>query len=539
MVTDPEQRTTFHRPADGGFRDRLAIFDGDAAFDERDSPAGNVPGLVSVGFLRSALRRRARLWCALALVGLIIGAGYATAKPPKYTASTTVLLVDKPGADPTAAITTDIALAESVPVAAAVVNQLGLNQTPTSFLATYSVTQVTTQVLSITASALSSTAAVQRASAIANGYLAYRAKYEQATEKQTEAVLQQQVTQAQQQLNSVTAKLAQAQANGDQAEVTRLTAQQTTAANNLGTVKGNVTGTLVTARTTTQQMIQGSQVVSPASPGKRSVKKTLAIYGIAGLLGGLVVGMAIVIIGAVTSDRLRRRDDIAYAMEAPVGLSVGALSSGRRPAVRGRADRRRDLERVVGHLRRAASGRSMGMAGLAVIAVDNAPAVAQAVVALAIAESQQRLRVVVADLSAGTPAARQLGVKAPGISTVTAAGVPIVVVVPAAGEIAPIGPLRPVSAPSDQALVSGPLADACADADLVLSLVTLEPTVGGDYLATWATKAVAVVTAGESTATRVRAVGEMVRLAGAHLDSVVVVDADRSDESLGAFNGKQ
>jgi hypothetical protein len=45
-----------------------------------------------------------------------------------------------------------------------------------------------------------------------------------------------------------------------------------------------------------------------------------------------------------------------------------------------------------------------------------------------------------------------------------------------------------------------------------------------------------VVTAGRSTATRIRAVGEMVRLAGAHLDSVVVVDADRADESLGALS---
>ena len=96
MVKDPQQTTTFHRPAGGDFRDRLAIFDGDAEFDERDSSAGYAPGLVSVGFLRSELRRRARFWCALALVGLIIGGGYATAKPPKYTSSTTVLVVDKP-----------------------------------------------------------------------------------------------------------------------------------------------------------------------------------------------------------------------------------------------------------------------------------------------------------------------------------------------------------------------------------------------------------------------------------------------------------
>jgi capsular polysaccharide biosynthesis protein len=538
MVKEPQQTTTFHRPADGDFRDRLAIFNGDAEFDERVSSAGNAPGLVSAGFLRSALRRRALFWCVLALVGLIIGGGYATVKPPKYTSATTVLLVDKPAADPTSAITTDITLAESIPVAAAVVSQLGLNQTPISFLATYSVKQVTTQVVSITASGPTSTAAMQRASAIAMQYLAYRTKYEQSAEQQTEAVLQREVTQAQQQLDSITTKVAQAQASGDRAEVTRLQAEQTAAANNLGTVKDNVTAALVTARTTTQQMIQGSQVVSPAPPGKRSVKKTLAIYGIGGLLSGMVVGMVIVIIGAVTSDRLRRRDDIAYAIQAPVGLSVGALSSGRLPAVRGRAARQRDLERVVGHLRNVVRSRSTGTSGLAVIAVDDAPTVARAVVALAIAQSQQRLRIVVADLSAGSPAARQLGVRGPGVSTVTLAGVPVVVVVPAADEIAPAGPLRAVSASDDQVPANGPLADACADADLVFSLVTLDPAVGGDYLATWATKAVAVVTAGQSTATRIRAVGEMVRLAGTHLDSVVVVDADRSDESLGTISGK-
>jgi len=536
MVKNPEQTTTFRPPADGDFRDRLAIFNGDAAFDDRDSSAGSAPGLVSVGFLTSALRRHVRLWCVLALVGLIIGCGYAISKPPKYTASTTVVLVDQAQADPTAAIMTDISLAESTPVAAAVVSQLGLRQTPASFLHTYSVGQVTTQILSITASGPSSSAAVQRASAIAAQYLAYRAKYKQAAQQQTEAVLQQQVTQAQQQLSSITTELTQAQASGDQAEVKRLQAQQTAAANNLGSVKQDVTATLVSERATTQQMISGSQVVSPATAGQRPVKKTLAIYGIGGLLAGLVIGMVIVIIAAITSDRLRRRDDIAYAIDAPVRLSVGALRSGRLPHARGRAARRRDMERVVEYLRNAVPGRSKGTSGLAVIAVDDAPTVAQAVVALAIAESKQRI--VLADLSAGTLAARQLGVKDPGISTVTPAGVPIVVVVPAPGEIAPIGPLRAISASIGEAQVSEQLADAFSAADLVLSFVTLDPAVGGDYLATWAANAVAVVTAGQSTATRIRAVGEMVRLAGTHLDSVVVVDADRSDESLGAVSGR-
>ena len=153
--------------------------------------------------------------------------------------------------------------------------------------------------------------------------------------------------------------------------------------------------------------------------------------------------MAIVVIAAITTDRLRRRDDIAIAVGAPVKLSVGRLR-GRRwvPDLRGKSGRRnRDMERVVEHLRNAVPANSRGPAGLAVVAVDDAPTVARAVIKLAIANSQQRKRVVLADLSAGTPAARQLGVTGPGISTVSPEGVPIVVVVPEAEDVAPVGPL--------------------------------------------------------------------------------------------------
>ena len=41
------------------------------------------------------------------------------------------------------------------------------------------------------------------------------------------------------------------------------------------------------------------------------------------------------------------------------------------------------------------------------------------------------------------------------------------------------------------------VAAVCGYADLVITLVTLDPAYGGDHLATWASNAVAVVTAGE------------------------------------------
>jgi hypothetical protein len=67
----------------------------------------------------------------------------------------------------------------------------------------------------------------------------------------------------------------------------------------------------------------------------------------------------------------------------------------------------------------------------------------------------------------------------------------------------------------------------------LLTLTALDPSLGGDYLPTWAAAAVAVVTAGKSSWTQIHAVGQMMRLAGMPPMSTVLVGADKHDESLG------
>jgi hypothetical protein len=42
-----------------------------------------------------------------------------------------------------------------------------------------------------------------------------------------------------------------------------------------------------------------------------------------------------------------------------------------------------------------------------------------------------------------------------------------------------------------------------------------------------------MVSAGQSSAERIHAVGELIRLAGLRLESVVLIEADKRDESLG------
>jgi capsular polysaccharide biosynthesis protein len=534
-VNDPEHVVDWSRGISDDLQEHLAVYEDPADFVER--PAGDpATPLVSLGFLMAAVRRRTRLWLTLAVVGLILGGGYYASKPPAYSASTTVLLVDNSSQNPADEVLTDIVMAESIPVATAVVRQLGYTQTPASFLSDYSVAMVTPQLLTITAKGTSSDQAVQRAAAVATQFLDFRAQNEQGQQQQTDAQLQQQISQAQQHLDSINSQIKQvsSQPSGTTQQLDALQAQRTQASNALIQIQQYATTEQASTQTLTQQMVQGSEVLNKAAPLKRSVVKTGLLYVFGGLLGGLLLGIIIVIVGAITSDRLRRRDDIAYVVGAPVRVSVGPLREGRIPPLRGRAARSRDMERVVEHLKTAVPGSSSGPAGLAVVEVDDAPTAARAVVELAIASAKQRRRVVLADLSAGAQAARLLKVAGPGISTATPEGIPIVVVVPRASDVAPIGPLRSHAFPEGYAQADEQLATASARADLVLSLVTLNPAFGGEYLATWATDAVAMVTAGRSSALRLHAAGEMVRLGGVRLSSIVVIDADNSDESLGA-----
>jgi capsular polysaccharide biosynthesis protein len=532
-VSDSDQTMTW---LGDGLPHRLSAFDEFENADDRPA-ADPATGLVSLGFITAALRRRMRLWCALALAGLVLGVGWYAKSPPSYKAAASVVLADNPNQDPAIEVLTDQALAESIPVAAGVVRQLGLKQTPVSFAGTYTIAVATDQVLTITATAASGQEAVRRAAAVATQFLKFRAQYEQTQQQDTDAQLQQQVSQAQQHLNSVTSQISQlsSRPNTPAQQLKSLQAQRTAATNALAEVRQYVTQAVASAQTTTRGMVQGSQVLNAATAVKHSARKTALLDAIMGLVGGLALGMVIVILGAVTSDRLRRRDDIAYAFGAPVKLSVGALRERRRiPGPRGKGGtRRRDMDRVVDHLRNSVPGSSRGPAGLAVVAVDDTPTAARTVVALAVSIARQPRRVVLADLSAGARAARLLGVKGPGITAVTPQSTRIVVVVPAADDVAPVGPLRSRTSPDGYAQADESLAAECAEADLVLSLVTLDPAFGGEHIATWATDVVAVVTAGRSTAVRIQAAGELIRLAGLRLGSVVVLDADKSDESLG------
>jgi capsular polysaccharide biosynthesis protein len=526
-VNEPDQTMVWSGAMRDAPPERLLDYQDPPTIEDR--PDTDLAGAyTSLGFIGAALRRRARLWCSLAVLGLLVGAGVFVAFPPSYQASATILLTNNPSEDPVNAIATDQALAQSNTVAAQVVRQLGLHQTVPSFQAATRVTVLTDQVLTIAVSAPSSSAAVARTSAVVKGFLQFRTAYLRNQQKLLAAEISQQVSQAQQRLATLTTEI-------DQVSAQPTTATQQTRLKNLEAESGaqaNIVqtshATLSTAQTTMATIVNGSQLLNVPTPVHQSRVKRASLYVGGGLIAGLGLGMGIVIIMALLSDRLRRRDDIADVMGAPVQLSVGPL----RPkllGLRGRAARDRDVNRVVALLQDALPRSSRDTAGLAVVTVDNARLVAPVIVALAASCAREGKQVVVADLSGGV-LARRLGIRVPGISRVDLDGTQVVAVLPDGDNPAPVGPLkfRTQRQPASEELLT-----ACTSADVVLTLATLQPTQSGEHLATWATEAVAVVTAGQSSATRVNAVGEMIRVAGIRLESVAVINADKGDESLG------
>jgi hypothetical protein len=397
---------------------------------------------------------------------------------------------------------------------------------------------VTSRLLTVTASGPSPDQAVLRARAVANAFLTFRATGQREQQNLVLASLNQQISQAKQSVDSIDAKVSQlssqAASAAQQAQLAKLHAQQTTAVNTLTSLQQAVAGNQSTTQPAVTAGLQNSQVLS-VTPLPFPKKKILVTYVGLGLVAGLGVALAIIIIRALVSDRLRRRDDIAYALDAPVRLSLHTLSSRRRliPWPGRGAKRKRDMRRVVAYLHSAVPLSTQGAAGLAVVAVDNAPVVARAVAALATSRASQGDEVVVADLSRGAHLAHLLGVKSPGAHPVSRDGVQFTMAVPDRNDPAPPGPLPPGSPPARHAQSGDPLIASYGSADLLLTLVTLDPAVGGEHLTTWAGTAVVVVSAGQSSAERITAVGEMIRLAGTRLDSAVLIGADKDDESLG------
>lgn len=550
-MTDGEHPAAPH--VKGGDAAAGSVDGADALNTDGGWAADSGPDLVSLGFLKAAIRRSATFCCVMAIVGLVIGIGLYKAFPASYQASTTLVLTEGPYENGINSAQDDQALGQTRTVATQAMRELGDQHSVSSFLRAYQVTVESEQVLVVTFAAESASQAVRGANAVAAALLQFRAGLLDQEVTQVLASLTQQVAQAQQQAGSIAAQLRQVQASPNsperQARLSSLHSQATAAAENLAGLQQALNSDEATARPQTTAAIRGSKAIEATEPLPRSRLKPLLLYSIAGLVGGLVIAIGIVLARAILSDRPRRRGDVADALRAPVVMSTGPLRAGRWLslasvlAARGEVRRliwprraaaqRNDIERVAAQLGSVVRQHDRASAAVSVVALDDPATAALPVVSLATSEAQHGMRVVVADLTNGCPAARLLGSGQPGVSEAT--DVPgLVVAVPDDTDMVPQGPLGGSQSPRDHgAAFTDAVTAACSQADLLLTLISLDPWFGGEHLRTWADEAVVIVTAGRSSWTRINAIGELIRLSGTRLLGAILVGADRSDESLG------
>jgi capsular polysaccharide biosynthesis protein len=534
-VIDKDHEVLFSPNGDGGLPGPLGAFDDFNPVEDR--PAGPSTALVSLGFIRSALRRTVVFWCALGVLGMVIGVGYYKARPPAVKAFTTVLITYELGEDPTSAVLDNQAIAQSRTVAEMAMAKLGVRESVGSFVAATAVTVVTDRVLQITVSAPTSEEAVARANAVATSFLAVRASQLQTDQNLVQQSLQNQVNQAQQTVSAINSRISKTSAESPTTahaqKLKELNAQLTQAQSQLSidqqaAQQNNVNTSALAA-------ITGSRVLDPAMAQVHSTVKYMAIYALIGLIAGLALGMGLVVVQTILSDKLRRRDDVARAMGVPVKLSVGPVPLSRwRPGRRGLAAAGDPaVGRIAAHLRAAVPHTLNGTAALAVIPVDETRVAALSLLSLAVSCARDGRRVVLADLAEGAPVSALLHARGPSVRMVTVSGAQLTLAVPGRDDLAPAGPIGLAPADAQRSEFTVAVQEAAATADLLLTLVTLDPSVGAEYVASWTTSAVAVVTAGRSSWAKIQAAGEMARLAGLTMTSAVLVGADRTDESLG------
>jgi hypothetical protein len=263
-----------------------------------------------------------------------------------------------------------------------------------------------------------------------------------------------------------------------------------------------------------EAVLSASAVVDPAEVVPHSTVKRWVLTVGSMLVGGLVAGVGYVLVTTLASNRLRRRDEVALAIGAPVaastrGRSRSALASPVRAVV-------------------AATEATGGRARLAVAGVgrtrDHERLAREVVLALV----RQGRSVFLVDLSERGKWERQ--VRRRVARHADRADIPLAVR-PARG-VRTIGSPRSTGRgrPLDR---EDPKFPAYEAADVVLSLAEIDPATDLDELAAWADEVVLVVAAGRSSAERLHSVAELVRTAGIRLSFVVLTRADRTDESVG------
>lgn len=476
--------------------------------------------LVSLAFIRSVLRRSRRLWLALAALGLLIGLGYHLVVPLQYSATATLYLAHPSGGDDTVESANDVAMVDTAAVGQGAIQILGEHDlTPAKLLGKVPAVSVSGNVLNITISGPTPQEAVRRANAVASAYLTFRAEQYGAQNDAVVNAANAQIAKLQQQINQLTDEINAAGANTQNQATSNLIDQRS----NLSTQVSSLQGSIQEDQLANLSVAKGSRVITAATALKTSKAKVLLLDGLTGLGAGLGVGLILVVLWGVLSDRLRRREDVAAVLGVPVDVSVGRL--GRRrlspPSVHSLVQRNpaglRVLAKYLGQ-----ELRQNGRTGtVMVVAADDPRVPAAAAGRLGAELAADGKDVVLVDLTAGQVLGMAVSRRRAGAHQVTLAGQEVTLVLPPpAWELEDDGG-------------RGASAAVLERADAVIVLATVDAAYGAWQLQHWAPEAIVAVTAGLCRLDHLRATSELLEAADVWLSSAVLMGADADDQTVG------
>jgi hypothetical protein len=476
---------------------------------------------VSLHFLRSALRRRWRLVMGTTTAGLMLALAALVLVPTPSSADATVFLAHSTGTDPTTAIATDHKLLINRTVASRVVEELRLPMSVDSFLATYSASEPSTELLDIQLKAATPREAVRRLTVLCAQFLAFRNQQLAAQADYIVSTNQGRINDLRRQIQLATADYRAALARHDAKAANAALTSRSQLYAQVGTLQSTIQDTQLQSNS----LATASHVVDPPAPIPPGGRRHVALVVLSGLILGGGLGIGIVCANALVSNRLRRRDEVATALGQTVSFSAGPVR-GRGPWAlpvslpRARRRRQRNLELLSEGLGAAVSEDRADRTRLALIGIGDLRSAAQVLVHAAHKYHEQGERIVLVDLTNDGLLQRHASDELP-------------VLRPEARPGTTTGQLSVISTMDDAFPKGDPRAEQWRRAGLVLVLAEIELGVGVRHLATWADRAVLLVGAGKVTAEYLRSTARLFASAGPKLEFAMVVGADRTDESVG------
>ncbi|MFI1398597.1 Wzz/FepE/Etk N-terminal domain-containing protein [Streptomyces sp. NPDC020681] len=275
--------------------------------------------LLDLQALVVAVRRRRRLWCSVALLGLLFGAAVAVLLPPQPTAVTTVLVThqeDQPN-DPGTLIRTDAALLQTTRIAGKALQSLNSPERPEDFMRDYRGIGLTNNLLQINVTGDSDAEAVARAKALADAFVADHVKrMREAANTEAETLLEQR-DRMRDELARVNKAIGDGPPESDpkaSADIESLFARRAELTSRIADFDQRA----AEARIGTPQLIAGTQIVDAPHAVQYSLPRTALTNAAIGLVLGLVLGLALAAVGTVVADRPVLRREIAANLGASV-----------------------------------------------------------------------------------------------------------------------------------------------------------------------------------------------------------------------------